>query len=101
MSKRNFSEIMMDILGSWPVFFLVLLATNGPALWDLWHHKSTERLDLNISIWTLQLDMVFLIGQNYTRKADRKLIRQMRADLTELKGVIVSLREWLKEKLND
>lgn len=75
---RNVSEWMMDILGSWPVFFLVLLSTNGPALWDLLHHKSLERLDLNISIWTLQLDMVFLIGQNYTRKKDRKLMKEIR-----------------------
>ncbi len=86
MHKPSLVERMMDLLGSWPAFLLVLVATNGPAIWDLWHHKSTERLDLSISIWTLQLDMVFLIGQNYTRRQDRKLMREMHRLLQTMRG---------------
>lgn len=93
MTKRTISEILMDILGSWPAFVVVLIGANGPALWDLWHHKPTDRLDLIVSNFTLQLDMVFLIGQNFVRKADRKLLKDIHKHINEIRRIVKTDKE--------
>lgn len=84
--KRFLSiEYIMELFGSWPA-----LVTMGSVSiiwfgWDHFRHVSTDNLDLSISVWTMLLDVLVIIGANYTRQKDHKLLKDIHRHILELK----------------
>lgn len=65
----------MDWFGSWTAMFVMGAASLAWFGWDKHRHISTEGMDLFISIFTMLLDVLVIIGANYTRRQDRKMLK--------------------------
>jgi TRAP-type mannitol/chloroaromatic compound transport system permease small subunit len=86
-TESRMIERMLNILGSWTSFILMGTVTVGVAWWDFSTHASETSLDLSISIWTMLLDVIVIIGANYTRQRDRKLMEEIHRLLKERKDI--------------
>lgn len=71
-------EVLMDWLGSWPALIAMGALSAGWATYDFNSGHSQEPLDIVISIWTMLLDVLVIIGANYTRQRDRQLLTEIR-----------------------
>jgi len=66
----------MDWMGSWPSMIIMGVLSIAWFGWDKHRHIPTEGLDLFISVWTMLLDVLVIISANYTRRQDRKMLKE-------------------------
>jgi len=71
---NSFAETTMDLLGSWYSLVAMGAFTIAWALYDTFKGKPTDTLDIVISIWTMLLDVLVIIGANYTKQKDRQTL---------------------------
>ena len=77
-------ERIMSALGSWTSLVVMAVVSVGWYSWDIHYGTPEGPLDLGVSIWTMLLDVLVIIGANYTRQHDRKLLQDIRAELGAL-----------------
>lgn len=84
VSRPHYIEKIMDALGSWLSMAIMAIVSLVWFGWDKHRHIGTDKLDLAISVWTMLLDVLVIIGANYTRRSDRKLLKSIHAMVKDI-----------------
>ena len=77
----GFVDWLMAVLGSWSFLAFMAAWSIGWAAYVLSGNHSDKALNTIISVTTELLDVLVIIGANYTRQHDRKLLEDIRARL--------------------
>lgn len=80
----GFVESLLQALGSWYSLGAMAIFTVAWASYDITNNKPSDILDIIISIWTMVLDVLVIIGANYTRVKDRKALQEIYKAIKEL-----------------
>lgn len=71
----------MAVLGSPWMLAGAAALTIGWFMWDRHRHVPIDNLDMGLSIGTFLFDIVIVMATNYTRNADRRLLKDIHKKL--------------------
>jgi hypothetical protein len=79
--SSHFIEYTLQAFGSWYALGAMAFFSIAWAYYDTVNNHSDSTLDIGISIWTMLLDVLVIIGANYTRAKDRKVLAEIAESL--------------------